>query len=146
MGEVYLNAAEAAMELGQTDKALQYVNKVRQRAGFGANSWTAADLTIDNMLNERRCELVCEDHRLWDLKRTRKADQLWNGVESETTMIYALYPYRVIGGPNDGKYIFDRLVAPRFLAPRNFRMGNYYTSFDDSALSNNPKLVQNPNI
>jgi len=146
MGEVYLNAAEAAMELGQTATALKYVNKVRQRAGFGENSWTAEDLTIDNMLNERRCELVCEDHRLWDLKRTRKADQIWNGVQSETTMLYALYPYRVIGGPNDGKYIFDRLVAPRFQAPRNFRMGNYYTSFSDSVLSNNPKLVQNPNI
>ena len=146
MGEVYLNAAEAAMELGQTAKALQYVNKVRERAGFGANSWTAADLTIDNMMNERRCELVCEDHRFWDMKRVRKADQIWNGVASETTMIYALYPYRVIGGPNDGKYIFDRLVAPRFQAPRNFRIGNYYTSFADNVLSNNPKLVQNPNI
>lgn len=146
MGEVYLNAAEAAMELGQTDKALRYANAIRERAGFGANSWTAADLTIDNLLHERRCELVIEDHRFWDMKRLRKAHQQWNGIQSENTMLYALYPFRVIGGPDDGKYIFDRHVAYRFRAPRNFRVGNYYSSFSTDALNKNPKLVQNPNF
>lgn len=145
MGEVYLNAAEAAMELGQTDKALTYVNAIRQRAGFGPASWTAADLNIDNMLAERRRELAMEDHRLWDLMRLRKAHTLWNGVQSTTTMLYALYPFRVIGGPDNGKYIFDRHVAYRFRAPRNFRIGNYYSSFSQDALNKNPKLVQNPN-
>lgn len=145
MGEVYLNAAEAAMELGQTGKALQYANAIRQRAGFGADSWTTADLTIDNLLHERRCELALEDHRWWDMKRLRKAHTLWNGVQSENTMLYALYPYRVIGGANDGKYIFVRKIAPRFKAPRNFRVGNYYTSFEQDVLNKNLKLVQNPN-
>ena len=145
MGEIYLNAAEAAMELGETEKALKYVNAVRERAGFSAGSWKAADLTIDNLLKERRRELAMEDHRFWDLKRLRKAHTLWNGVQSENTMLYALYPYRVIGGPNDGKYIFDRHVANRFKTPRNFRLGNYYTSFDQDVLNKNPKLVQNPN-
>ena len=145
MGEVYLNAAEAAMELGQTDKALRYVNAIRERAGFGANSWKAEDLTIDNMLKERRRELAMEDHRIWDMKRLRKAHTVWNGVQSANTMLYALYPYRVIGGPDNGKYIFDRHVANRFKAPRNFRVGNYYSSFDQDHLNKNPKLVQNPN-
>ena len=79
------------------------------------------------------------------MKRLRVADQVWNGVQSTSTMLYALYPYRVIGGPNAGKYIFDRKVAPRFKAPRNFRLGNYYTSFSQDALNKNPKLVQHPN-
>lgn len=146
MGEIYLNAAEAAMELGQTAEALEYVNKVRQRAGLGANSWTAADLTIDNLLNERRRELALEDHRLWDMKRLRRAHRVWNGVESTTTMLYALYPYRIVGGPDNNKYIYVRRVAPRFLAPRNFRIGNYYTAFEQDVLDKNPKLVQNPNM
>lgn len=145
MGEVYLNAAEAAMELGQTDKALRYANAVRERAGLGSNSWKAEDLTIDNILKERRREMAMEDHRVWDLKRLRKAHTLWNGVQSTNTMLYALYPYRVIGGPDNGKYIFDRHVANRFKAPRNFRVGNYYSSFSQDALNKNPKLVQNPN-
>jgi len=146
MGEVYLNAAEAAMELGQTGKALGYANAIRERAGFGEDSWSTSDLTIDNLLHERRCELAMEDHRYWDMKRLRKAHTLWNGVQSENTMLYALYPFRVIGGPNDGKYIFDRHVAYRFKAARNFRLGNYYSSFDTDALNRNPKLVQNPNF
>lgn len=148
MGEIYLNAAEAGMELGGTyaEQALKYVNLVRQRAGLGANSWTASDLTIDNLLNERRRELALEDHRLWDLKRLRKADKLWNGVQSSNTMLYALYPYRIVGGPNNNKFIFDRKIAPRFKAPRNFRIGNYYTAFEQDALDKNPKLVQNPNM
>lgn len=146
MGEIYLNAAEAAMELGQTSKALTYVNKVRQRAGLGANSWSASDLTIDNMLNERRRELALEDHRLWDMKRLRRAHRVWNGVESTTTMLYALYPYRIVGGPDNNKYIYERQIAPRFLAPRNFRLGNYYTAFEQDVLDKNPKLVQNPNM
>lgn len=146
MGEVYLNAAEAAMELGQTSEALQYVNLVRQRAGLGANSWTAADLNIDNMLDERRRELALEDHRLWDMKRLRRAHLVWNGVQSESTMLYCLYPYRIVGGSNNNKYIYVRKVAPRFKAPRNFRLGNYYTSFDQDVLNKNPKLVQNPNM
>lgn len=145
MGEVYLNAAEAAMELGQTDKALRYVNAIRERAGFGPNSWKAEDLTIDNILKERRRELAMEDHRIWDMKRLRKAHTVWNGVQSTNTMLYALYPYRVIGGPDNGKYIFNRQVANRFKAPRNFRIGNYYSSFKQDDLNKNPKLVQNPN-
>lgn len=148
MGEIYLNAAEAGMELGGTyaDQALKYVNLVRQRAGLGANSWTSTDLTIDNLLNERRRELALEDHRLWDLKRLRKAVALWNGNVSSKTMLYALYPYRIVGGPNNNKFIFDRKIAPRFKAPRHFRIGNYYTAFDQDALNKNPKLVQNPNM
>lgn len=148
MGEVYLNAAEAGMELGgnYAVQGLKYANLVRQRAGLGANSWTAADLTIDNLLDERRRELALEDHRLWDMKRLRKADQVWNGVESDKTMLYALYPYRIVGGPNNNKFIFERKVAPRFLAARNFRVGNYYTAFEQDALNKNPKLVQNPNM
>ncbi len=146
MGEVYLNAAEAAMELNETGKALGYVNKVRERAGFGVDSWGTSDLTIDNLLHERRCELALEDHRFWDMKRLRKAHTQWDGVQSEKTMLYALYPFRVIGGPDNGKYIFNRHIAYRFKAPRNFRIGNYYSSFATDALNKNPKLVQNPNF
>jgi hypothetical protein len=61
-------------------------------------------------------------------------------------MLYALYPYRIVGGPNNNKFIFDRKIAPRFKAPRNFRIGNYYTAFKQDALDKNPKLVQNPNM
>ena len=145
MGEVYLNAAEAAFELGHSGKALGYINTVRERAGFGSNSLSS--LTLDDFINERRCELAFEDHRYWDVKRWRIADKIWNGSRTGTSaMLYALWPYRVVGGPQDGKYVLDRLIAPRFEQPRWFRIGNYYSSIEQEILNRNPKLVQNPNF
>lgn len=145
LGEIYLNATEAAFELGQTGPALNYINTLRERAGFPANSVTV--LTNERIRNERRVELAFEDHRLWDLKRWRIADKVWNGSSSSAdAMIYALYPYRVIrpGNAHDGKYVFVKMVAPRFRAPRFFQLGNYYTAIDQSVLNNNPKIIKNP--
>ncbi|KAA0992806.1 RagB/SusD family nutrient uptake outer membrane protein [Dyadobacter aurulentus] len=145
LGEIYLNAAEAALETGKTANALKYVNMVRERAGFGENSLKT--LTIERLQNERRVELAFEDHRVWDLKRWRIAHEVWNGnVSNPDAVIYALYPYRVIrpGHPTHNKYVFDKLVAPRFRAPRFFQMGNYYSSIEQIVIDNNPKIVRNP--
>ncbi len=146
LGEVLLNASEAAFELGQTAEALTYVNRVRERAGFGANSLKT--LTLARLQNERRVELAFEDHRVWDLKRWRIAHEVWNGSASNPdAMLTALYPYRVIrpgDAARDGKYIFIKMVAPRFRAPRLFQMPNYYSSIDQAVINNNPKIVRNP--
>jgi starch-binding outer membrane protein, SusD/RagB family len=145
LGEIYLNASEAAFELGLPE-ALTHINKLRERAGFPANSIAA--LTIDRIQNERRAELAFEDHRLWDVIRWRIADKIWNGTSTPATAsVYALYPYRVVrpGHPNNGKYVFDKFVAPRFLAPRFFRQGNYYGSISDNVISSSGNLIiRNP--
>jgi hypothetical protein len=145
LGEVYLNACEAAFELGNTPDALTYINKLRERAGFPPNS--LAVLTIQRIQNERRVELAFENHHLWDIIRWRIADKLWDGTATNPDAnMYALYPYRIIhpGHPNDGKYVFDKIIAPRFKAPRFFRPGNYYSSIAQSVIDNNPKIVRNP--
>jgi hypothetical protein len=146
LSEMYLNAAEAAFELGLIPDALTYVNKVRERAGFGANSLTT--LTLARIQNEFRAEFAFEDHRVWDLKRWRIADQVWNGQNNNpNAVVGALYPYRVIrpGHPTDGKYVFDKISpAPRMRAPRFFREQNYYTFIPQNVLNNNPKIVRNP--
>lgn len=145
LGEIYLNAAEAAFELGLNPDALNYINKIRERAGFPANSLTT--LTIQKIQNERRVELAFEDHRLWDVIRWRIADKIWDGTTGNANAnIYALYPYRIVrpGHANDGKYVFDKIVAPRFKVPRFFRPGNYYSSIAQSVLDNNAKIIPNP--
>lgn len=145
LGEILLNASEAALELGNTTEALTYVNRVRERAGFGANSLTT--LTLARLQNERRVELAFEDHRLWDLKRWRIAHQVWNGDNNNPNAVaYVLYPYRVVrpGSSMDGKYVFDKRVAPRYRTPRNFQLFNYYTFIGNTTLNANPKVVRNP--
>ncbi len=144
LGEIYLNAAEAAFELGAPE-AVDYINTVRERAGFPANS--ISTLTFEIIQNERRVELAFEDHRWYDLKRWRIAHIVWNGDRNNAdAMVYALYPYRVVnpGNANDGKYVYDKMIAPRFREPRFFRMGNYYSSIRQLVIDNNPKIVPNP--
>ncbi|GAA4315530.1 RagB/SusD family nutrient uptake outer membrane protein [Mucilaginibacter gynuensis] len=149
LSEMYLNAAEAAFELGETGQAVTYINPIRQRAGFtGANLYTTATITRDKIRAEFRSEFAFEDHRVWDLKRWRIADKVWNGsAGNPDAVVYSLYPYRVIrpgDAARDGKYIYVKMVAPRFKSPRFFQNFNYYSRFDQSILNRNPKIVQNP--
>ncbi|MCU7548869.1 RagB/SusD family nutrient uptake outer membrane protein [Chitinophagaceae bacterium LB-8] len=146
LGEIYMNATEAAFELNQVTDALTYINALRARAGITV-PLTSDKLSINKIRNERRVELAFEDHRLWDLKRWRVAHEVWNGdAGNPNAMLYALYPYRVVrpGDPRDGKYVFVKLVAPRYKAPRFFQMGNYYSSIDQAVINNNPKIIRNP--
>ncbi len=99
LGEMYLNFAEAAAR-GKADKAkgLQYVNKLRSRAGVA--DWTDADLTEANMLDERARELYWECLRRVDLIRFGKFvsnERLWawkGGVKSGQGVAehFKLYP------------------------------------------------------
>ncbi|MEM6842238.1 MAG: RagB/SusD family nutrient uptake outer membrane protein [Bacteroidota bacterium] len=145
LGEVYLNAAEAAFELGDEGRALNYINPLRERAGFGPNSLST--LTVEDIRRERRVELAFEDHRIWDLKRWRIAHELWDGnTDNPEAVAFALYPYRVVrpGHPTDNTFVYDKIQVPRFRAPRFFRLGNYYSFIPDDVLNQNPKIVRNP--
>ena len=144
LGEIYLNAAEAAFELGRPE-ALGYVNSIRARAGFPANSLSA--LTMEIIRNERRVELAFEDHRYFDLKRWRLAHLVWDGSENDATaVVNGLYAYRVVrpGHADNGKFIYARVRPSRFRRARFFRMTNYYSSIEQAVLDNNPKIVRNP--
>lgn len=143
LAEVYLNAAEAAFELGETDKAQQYLKKVRDRAGIS----TSSAVTLDQIRNERRVELAFEGHRYFDLKRWRVATELFDGnVSNPGAMIYGLWPYQVYrpGHETHEKWIFVRRIPGEFRHPRKFVWANYYSKFPDDALATNPKLVKNP--
>lgn len=145
LGEIYLNAAEAAFELGNA-KAKEYINTLREaHGGFPANS--VKELTIDIIRNERRVELAFEDHRYFDLKRWRIADKVWNGLEyDDNAVVHGLYPYRIYrpGHPDNGKFIYERMRPTRFKQARFFRMANYYSSISQGVLDNNPLIVKNP--
>ncbi|WP_209403334.1 RagB/SusD family nutrient uptake outer membrane protein [Pseudozobellia sp. WGM2] len=145
LGEIYLNASEAAFELGRESLALEYINLIRSRAGFPENSLT--QLTLTDFQKERRHELAYEDHRYFDLKRWRLAHEIWDGnQESEEAVVYGLYPYRIVnpGHEDDSKFIYVKTRPTRFRRARFFRLANYYASIDPNVLNNNPKLVRNP--
>jgi len=141
--EALLIAAEAAMELNQQPEAVSYINQIRARAGIQP----LTNVTLDDIIRERRVEFAFEDHRYWDLKRFRRAHIVWNGVvNSPTAQHWALFPYRVVspGSPDDGKYVFDRLTFSNSLHPRFFELRNYYNFIDLNWQNANPKIVLNP--
>lgn len=63
--------AEAAAQLGSPDQAVQYLNIVRNRAGLLDYSGALdPNSLVEEVLQERRRELVAESHRFYDLLRT----------------------------------------------------------------------------
>ena len=136
LGEMYLNLAEAAFELGNSAEALSAVNAIRTRAGVTVLS----SVSLDKVRHERRIELAFEGHRFWDMKRWRTAhlDVSKGGLNGfRGTALYPWYDIR------DKKYIFEIGTNPP-KQTRLFLERNYYTRINSNDINSNPRLVQNP--
>lgn len=109
LAEIYLNSAEAAYELGNKDVALDYIEKIRVRAGCVTtrpvlNTTTTntygypIEATLQYIRDERVRELYCENHYWWDIRTWRIVDQvLYNHYPHALSCYYVL---------DEGKYIY----------------------------------------
>lgn len=144
LAEVYLNRAEAAMELvaeGQAgayrSEAWKCIDALRERAGADRTYDTESTLTIDAVRRERRKELAFENKAYWDLKRWRIIH-----VEQNNKIYRALQPFY---SSEAGKYFLDI----HFQEPRsgnysyNFDTKYYYQPIPTAEISKNPNCVQN---
>ncbi len=120
--EVLLIAAEAAVEIGNTSEADQYINMIRKRArdADGTPSASPADIsgaTVADVLEERRLELAFEQKRWYDIVRRDMGDEVFgpNGYETEL----------------QGTANFDK-------------SRDYLLPIPPFEITNNPNLTQNP--
>lgn len=86
LAEIYLNYAEAENEAnGPTSEAYNAINAIRQRAGMpNLRTGLSKDEFRKRIRNERRVELVIEEHRFWDVRRWKildQTDKLVTGME-----------------------------------------------------------------
>lgn len=80
LGEMYLNYAEACIELGQDAEATTYLNMLRARAGMPNITETGAALEA-RYRNERRVEMAFEQSRYFDVRRWLIGAQAYNNTE-----------------------------------------------------------------
>jgi len=135
LAEVYLNYAEAVAESGQGDATLAAtsLNAIRKRAAHTDN----IPLTVDNVLKERRVELIFEDFRYWDLIRRRDFHTRFN-----QTRRFSLVPLLDLR-QNPPKYVFLR-TQNYYDDSQNgltFTQRSYYKSVPGVSVN---KLIQNP--
>ena len=160
LAEMYLNLAEARMELGNLAAAKAAVNMVRHRAGI--KELDVVEVTLDRIRNERRVELAYESHRYWDLRRWRiaatpRADNGGKGV-LDNSPITSLFPWAVYEDGTKISEIDGRVVPKSYIFSREsgydrvnrpgkqFLERHYYIKLSDADLKTNPKLVQNPHF
>jgi starch-binding outer membrane protein, SusD/RagB family len=79
LAEVYLNYAEAQLNLGNEDVAREYINKVRTRAKLPPIT-SSGDQLLEDYRHERNIELCFEAHRFWDLLGWMIAPEKLNGT------------------------------------------------------------------
>lgn len=96
LAEVYLIRAEArAMQnnLSGENSAVSDINKIRLRAGLNETTATTQPEILDEILRQRRLELMAEaGHRWFDLKRLGKAGEVLRKIKPGFEDTDVLYP------------------------------------------------------
>ena len=139
MGEIYLNAAEAAYELGNEGLVGDYIEPIRTRAGLTQNlrlqSFSGIALR-DRIRNERKIELAFEDQRYWDLRRWRIAE------EALSIQVEGVRTLRHIDGFGNETFTYETFDAEA--EQMNFYPRHYYMPIGQDRRNNNPNLLENP--
>ena len=133
--EVLLNFAEAQTEFAGPDvNVYNAVEAIRGRAGLNPHQLPAG-LTKEEMRevirNERRVELAFEEHRFWDIRRWKIAEQVMNGP---------LHGMRIdLSSGGDRTYTLIPVLTAKFRSPAMYLAPVRYEE-----VAKNPNMKQNP--
>lgn len=139
LGEIYLNAAEAAYELGNEGEARDYIEPIRTRAGLTQNlrlENLSGEELRDRLRNERKIELAFEDHRYWDVRRWRIAEEVLS------VQTFGLRSLRNIDATGETSFFYD--VIQSEAEQMQFLPHHYVLPIGQDRINNNPKLEENP--
>ena len=159
--EVLLNLAESATGINKPDEAYTQLKAIRKRAGVEAGTdglyglkanMTRAEM-FDAILYERQIEFAFEGKRFWDLRRWKLIEKTLNGtrrtgvtINLKTTGVPADFATNRDNVPLDLAYtnyftlVFKQLDTKYAIA---WKPEYYFFAIPQSAIDNNPKLIQN---
>jgi hypothetical protein len=137
--EVLLNYAEAQNEAAGPDQSVyDAINAIRTRPGTDLPPYVLGSMTQDQMRtaikHERRIELVFEGHRLYDL---------WRWKDAMTEMNKDLHGMKITNSSptdNKGVWVYQKVSLNH---PHVFTQKMYFCPVQQSAMDQNPKLIQN---
>lgn len=145
--EVALNYIEACIETGDEAEAINWLNKIRYRAGMPAVT-DSGDALRDRYRNERRVELAYEEHRYFDARRWMIAPEtLGRGIKVmnvQATLkagMSPLTPYQHDTSVYDYTY---NVVDNTENETRSWDDKLYYHPLSRDEINRNDQLVQNP--
>lgn len=137
--EILLNFAEAQNEYaGPSDEVYQVIKNIRKRAKIEAGTngmyGLKAGMTKEEMRaviqNERRIEFAFEEHRYWDIRRWRIAEDIFT------------QPVKGLSIIKDGGTLTFNVVD---VATSTFETKRYLYPIPYSEVVKNSNMIQNPN-
>ncbi|MDD4591822.1 MAG: RagB/SusD family nutrient uptake outer membrane protein [Parabacteroides sp.] len=145
LADIYLMYAEALNELsGPSQEVYEYIDRVRARAGLEGvvTSWathatpsyrskpTTKEGLREIIQQERLIELANEGHRYWDIRRWKRAKEMWHNQPIQGWDIDQV--------DAEGYYRVKTIFVQKFTTK------DYLWPIKESNLSVNPNLDQNP--
>lgn len=131
-GEVLLNYAEAMFQLEDEETAREYINKIRSRPSVDMPPVTESGQALwDRLVHERRIELVFEEHRFWDVRRWKIAEDV---LSRDRMRMF------ITRDPDTGEETYEeRLLHEAYFPPHMYRAPVPQEEIDKNSL-----LEQNP--
>ena len=159
--EVLLNLAESACGINNLDEAYTQLKAIRKRAGieagtdgmYGLKANMSRDEMFEAILFERQIEFAFEGKRFWDLRRWKLIEKTLNGkrrtgvtINLNTTGVPADFATTRDNVDLDLAYSKYFTIVTKQLDTKyaiNWKPEYYFFAIPQSALDNNPKLIQN---
>ena len=145
LGEIYLNYAEASYFAGDEETARKYLNLIRQRArNYGVqyleqdipdmlpDITASGDELFESIQQERKVELAFEEHRFFDVRRWKNAE------ENQVGQFHGIRILKKLNGVKNYK-IIELGKVRSFIAPNHYLVPiPNYERRKNSALEQNP--------
>ncbi len=145
--EIALNYIEASLETGDEGEAINWLNQIRFRAGMPAVTETGTAL-VDKYRNERRIELVYEEHRYHDARRWMiPAETVGRGIKVMNTQASVKAGQSALSPYIHDKTVYDytyNVVDNTENETRVWDDKMYYRPISRDEVNRNDLLVQNP--